>query len=255
MAQYVDGEATERLRQNAADRVSRQYVPLPHAPADAEKRVDDAFVLLRDARRGGQAEETLKSRLPDLPAASLEWALQASAEEIEELNEQAREIVRVVMSREIREGTHDVRVAREDAEKGARSRASRPEAGDLVAAIAGREVTPNRRYDEEGTKAARGDARGRVQEVVRTIHADHPIISEGERVTGEHLAMLRALGLTSPPLDYRRITSIVVIVGLIVVLLGVQTRRWARQVYEEPKHLLLQTSPIRRMLLRLSIGR
>ncbi len=239
MAQYVDGEATELLRQNAADRVSRQYVPLPHAPADAEKRVDDAFVLLRDARRGGQAEETLKRRLPDLPAASLEWALQASAEAIEELNEQAREIVRMVMSREIREGTLDVRVAREDAEKGARTRASRPEAGDLVAAIAGREVTPNRRYDEDGTKAARADARGRVQEVVRTVHADHPIISEGERATGEHLAMLQALGLTSPSLDYRRITSIVVIVGLIVVLLGVQTRRWARRVYEEPKRLLL----------------
>ncbi len=51
--------------------------------------------------------------------------------------------------------------------------------------------------------------------------------------------MLQALGLSSPGLDYRRLTSIGLIVAVILGLLGAQTRRYAPRVYGRPKLLLL----------------
>ncbi|UCC67240.1 MAG: HDIG domain-containing protein [Armatimonadota bacterium] len=239
MAQYVDREATQHLRREAEQRVSPQYTPLPHARADAEKRVDQAFAFVEAAQKAARGEESLRRSLGGAPEASLKWALEASPGELRVLNEKARDVLRDVMSKEIREGTGDLKAAREEAEAAARRRESRPQAAGLLAEIVRQEVAANRRLDEDAFRAARAEARERVQEVLRTIEADHAIVFEGERVTREHLAMLQALGLTSPRLDYRRITSTVLLVGLAVLLLGVQTRHWAPPVYEDTKRLLL----------------
>jgi putative nucleotidyltransferase with HDIG domain len=238
-AQYVDREATERLRQEAEQSVSPQYSRLPHARADAEKHVDTAFASLEDAQKAGKADEPLRRSLPGVTDASVEWVLEASPGEIRVLRDKARDVLREVMSKEIRAGTGDLKAAQEEAAAAAKRRESRPEAAALLAEIVRREVAPNRRLDEDATWAARTEARERVQEVVRTIEANHAIVFEGERVTREHLGMLHALGLSSPRLDYRRMTSTALLVGLIVVLLGVQTRHWAPPVYEDPKRLLL----------------
>jgi putative nucleotidyltransferase with HDIG domain len=239
MAQYVDREATEHLRREAEQRVSPQYTPLPHARADAEKRVDQAFAFVEAAQKAARAEESLRRSLSGAPEASLKWALEASPGELRVLNEKARNVLRDVMSKEIRERTGDLKAAQEEVEAAARRRESRPQAAGLLAEIVRQEVAPNRRLDEDAVRAARAEARERVQEVLRTIEADHAIVFEGERVTREHLAMLQALGLASPRLDYRRITSTVLLVGLAVLLLGVQTRHWAPPVYEDAKRLLL----------------
>jgi hypothetical protein len=155
------------------------------------------------------------------------------------LQKRAGEILRQVMSQEIREGTGEVKSAQDDAAQLAAQNAKPPEGEELLAALVSHNVAPNRRYDEDATKAARAEARAKVQDVVRTIAADYPIILPGERVTRQHLAMLQALGLSSPRLDYRRVMSIGLIVAVIVGLLGVQTYRWGRRVYERPKLLLL----------------
>jgi putative nucleotidyltransferase with HDIG domain len=238
-AQYVDVEETERLRQEAERSVPAQYTVLPYALADADKRVGRTFDALEVVRRGAPVQEPRPRGWSELPEPGLEWARGASAEQLEALRAKARAIMREVMSREIREGTADVGAAREQAERLAREREVRAQAADLLAAVVRVEVAPNRAEAADATAAARAEARQRVQEVVRTIEADHAIIFPGERVTRAHLAMLRALGLSGPRLDYRRILSIAVIVGFITVLLGTQTRYWTRSVYESPKLLLL----------------
>ena len=236
MAQYVDREETERLREEAAARVSTEYSPLPFARADAEKRVTQDFAALKEARAEGVAG--VRKRLSWLPAESAGWAASAGDAELSRLEGRARTIVRQTMSKEIREGTADLRAAREEAGAAAR-REHEPAKAGLLAAVVRREVAPTKRYDEEALKAAKEEARQRVQEVVRTIEADHAVVFPGERVTREHLVMLEALGLTSPRLDYRRLVSTLLIVGLIVLLLGLQTRHWAPSVYAQPKLLLL----------------
>lgn len=237
-AQYIDEEETERLRREAEQRVSPQYSPMPYARADAERQLSQTFDRLESARAqaGGSGHPRGLSWLPEQ---GVEWLRSASSEELAALEEAGRAIIRQVMSKEIREGTADVAAAREEAEVLGHRRAGSPGGAALLAAALKREMGPTRRNDEEATLAAREEARERVEPVLRTIEADHAIVFEGERVTREHLAMLRALGLSSPRLDYRRLISTIVMVGLIVLLLGVQTRRWAPRVWERVRWLLL----------------
>ena len=238
--QYVDLEATERLRQEAEARAaeSPQYTPLPYALADAESRLRAAWEELTQLRRSAPPEAGGRL-LPLLPEEGRAWARRAGQADLEQLRAHAEAIVRQVMAKEIREGTADLGAAKQEAEALARRRAGDPGAAAALAALARIGVGPNRQYDREATRAAQEEARARVQEVVRTIAADQPVVFAGERVTRQHLAMLRALGLTSPRFDYRRLASIALIVGLMVVMLAAQTRRWARPVYDRPKLLLL----------------
>ncbi len=239
MARYVDREETERLRREAQLRVAPQYSPLPYAVADAENRVTQHIAALAEAKAAAQSPEDLARKIVWLPDSAVEWLAGAPASELARIETKTRAVVREVMSKEIREETSDLKAARDAAEALARHQERQPEIAALVGAVAKRTTAPNRRLDREATEAARAEAAQRVQEVVRTIDADQPIIFEGERVTREHLDMLRALGLTSPRLVYRRLISIILIVGLIVLLLGLHTRHWAQRVYERPKWLLL----------------
>jgi len=239
MAEYVDREETERLREEAAARVPPQYSPLPYAAADAQKRLERTFDGLRRAQEARLPADAVQRALAGLSPEAAQWAAQAEDAELRALEEVGRAIIREVMSREIRERTGDVRAARDEAAALARERVAEAAAGELLAAAVSREVGPTQRYDEELTEAARAEARERVQRVVRTIEADHVIVFQGERVTRGHLAMLQAVGLASPGLDYRRTVAVGLIVGLIVILVGAQTRYWARPVYDSPKLLLL----------------
>jgi len=238
-AQYVDQYETERLRQEAEARVTPQYSPLPYARADAEQRIVQAFQTIQDARRHAKDVDALEQAVPWLPEGSAEWVRGASAAQLTRLQDDARAILRQVSTREIRESTADLEAAKEEVERLAAQRVSNAPAAALVSTIVNRELRPNRRFDSEAHAVARADARQRVQEVVRTIQADQPIVFEGERVTREHIDMLRALGLTSPRLDYHRLLSTILIVGLIVLLIGLQTRHSTPQVYDKPKWLAL----------------
>jgi hypothetical protein len=235
----VDPDETARLRREAERRasLSPQYAPLPFALADAEQRVDGVFEALVAASTK-RALPGSEPRVSGLPVDALAWAEEASPDRLEALRRQAGGILQQVMSREIREGTADLRSAREAAAALARQQEQGPAAA-LLAAVVVREVAPNRVYDEEATNAARKEAGARVQEVERTIAADHVILTPGERVTRRHLAMLDAVGLRGPGLSYRRSLAIGLIVALIVLVLGAQTRQWAGRVYERPKQLLL----------------
>ncbi len=67
------------------------------------------------------------------------------------------------MSKEIREGTGDVKSARDEAAWLAAKKAKASGESALLAALVVRNLAPTRRYDEEATRVARSEARGRVQ--------------------------------------------------------------------------------------------
>ena len=239
MARYVDLEETERLRRQAEQRVAPRYKPLPYALADAEKRVDSAFAALRAARRDRASLTEAGPTLSSVSTDSLNWALAGPAARLEDLRRKARAILREVMSEEIREGTDDQQRALSRVDERAGEQESHDLARALLVALVKQEVSSNRRVDPEGTTAERAAARQRVQPVERTVEADHPIIFGGERVNGEHVAMLEAVGLSGRQGDYRRAAAIALLVALIVVLIGTQTRHWSPSVYAQPKLLLL----------------
>jgi membrane-associated HD superfamily phosphohydrolase len=210
MARYVDDDATKRLRDEAESRVPPQYSPLPYARADVETRVSQDFAALREAKAAAKSPDDLRAKVAWLSTRGAEWLFQNPVSALSQLEEEARAVVREAMLKEIREGTADLKAARDAAEEAARARVSHPGAA-VVSAVAKRQTAVNRRLDTVLTLAAKEDARNRVQEVVRTVDADQAIIFEGERVTREHLDMLRAVGLASPKLDYRKLVSVLLI--------------------------------------------
>jgi hypothetical protein len=239
MARYEDHEETERLRAEAAASVLPVYTAMRFARPDAEGRVSKDFAALAKVRSAADSAVELRDQVKWLPEASAGWVLSADRSRLSALEDQTLGIIRELMSKQIREATSDLRVAREDAEAMARRSQREPAAAALVGAVAKRAVAATYHLDQEATEGARNAARRRVQPVVRTIEADQPIIFANEPVTRQHMEILRALGLTSPKLDARRLAATALLVGLIVVLLGSQTRHWARAVYDRPRSLLL----------------
>ncbi len=237
-ASYVDRDETARLQAEAAQRVVVEYTALRFARADAEGRITQDFLALGKAKSSAKSADRLRSAVSWLPEKSARWALSADQAQLSRLETEALAIVRELMAKQIRAGTGDLRIAREDAAAMAQRERDHAER-ELLAAVATREVAATHRLDAEATKAARDAARRRVHDVVRTIEADQPIIFEGELVTRQHLEMLQALGLMGASLDLRRLISTGLIVGLIVILLGVQTSHWTRPVYQSTKSLVL----------------
>ncbi len=238
-AQYIDAEETRALRHHAEEQVMLQYVRMDSAVEDAEQRARDVLDALEAVRLQRAPSATAKRNLQGLPADSLAWVSQASSRDLRRLHEQADAIIRTVMSREVREDTPDVKAASDQAVALAGEQGMDPSAGALLAIIVRRAVGPTHRFDAHETERARAEARRRVEDVVRTIEANHRIIGKGERVTAAQLAMLRAVGLSGPGVDYGRIVSVGLIAWLFVVLLGAQTRNWAPHIYASPKLLAL----------------
>lgn len=235
-AQYVDQEETEALRRYAEDQVMLQYVRVDSAVEDAKQRAEDVFAALEPVRAHRPPSPR---RLDGLPADSLAWASQASAREFAQLRREAEDIIKTVMSREIREDTPDVKAASDQAVSLAEEKPLDPSAKALLAIVVRRAIGPTHHYDAAATKAARAEARRRVEDVLRTLPANQRILARGERVTASHLAMLRAVGLTGPRVDYGRVLAVALIAWLFIVLLAAQLRHWAPRVYASPKLLSL----------------
>jgi hypothetical protein len=237
-AKYEDSAATEDLRHVAKQRVGRQYVSLDNAVAGAEDAVERAFAPL--VRAG--PKPTLARLQPSFPGASPEavnWGLDQNPDHIAQLQDQTVAVVRSVMNDEIRDDEQDLARARRQAGTRVARLPVAAEARSLVAAAAAAAIRPNRRYSEEKTRKARDEASRHIQPVERTIAAGGPILYKGETVTERHLAALRAVGLTSPRLDYRRVVPIVSIVLIGLLFLAVFTRHYATPVHDQPKLLLL----------------
>lgn len=257
-AQYVDQAETRALRRYAEDQVMPQYVRVDSALEDARERARDLLSALEVLRSRRDVPPQLPRDLRGTPPESLRWVAESSASDLEVLTEKADAIIRTVMSREIREGTPDVKAASDQAGSLAESEPLDAAGRAVLAAVVRRVVGPTHRHDAEATKAARTEARQRVEDVVRTIEANRRIIAAGERVTAAHLAMLRAVGLSGPGIDYGRIIAVALVSWLFVVLLGGQTRHWAPNVYASPKllsllALLVVTSLIAANLLALAL--
>jgi hypothetical protein len=238
-AQYVDQEETKALRRYAEGQVMLQYARVDSAVEDARQRAKDMLDALEMVRLRRDLPPHAQRLLKGLPVDALTWVSQASAGDLGLLREQADATLRMVMSREIRESTPDLEAASDQAAGLAEREGIVSGAKVLLAIIVRRSVGPTHQYDAAATKTARAEARQRVEDVVRTIEANHRIVATGERVTAAHLAMLGAVGLSGPRVDYRRIVAVALIALLFVMLFGAQLRHWEPRLFTSSRLLAL----------------
>ena len=240
---FVDPQETEQLGKQAAERVGDVYTVLEYAMADAQGRVDRAFQLLAEAKEDAEARRKSAAELHQIPGtreSTIRWALALGKERIDELRNDAAQIVREIMAQEIRLGhEEDLRRAEEAAAQAAKELRYDWRARNLLSAICQQAIQPNRKLDPLASEKAREEARNSVQPVERTILVGDRVIDKGEKVTPRHLAMFQALGLITPGLDYSRILSSLILVCLGVLGMGVYLYKYHPQLYYDSRQLAL----------------
>jgi len=240
-AKYLSRNETARLRREAEQRVGPQYVFNPYARTEALEAVDLGFDLLLEYNRqpSPAVRQELRSGFPGLGAAALAWAGVAGPAPIRRVRQSADAIVQELMRRDIRDEGRDLQRARALAASRARALDYSPGAEQVLSAICEPAIIPNSNYDEAATARSKEQARRSIKARERIIMAGDPIIYAGERVSEEHLEMLRAAGLINPRLEWARIGATLGICGLLMLVLAVYLNHYLPEVYASRRQLLL----------------
>ena len=258
--QYVDQEATDALRAEAAAQVRPVYEPVAHASSDAEQRVKDAYDQLRQAGDGNPARVNALLRqqvgIVVEPASLLTDLLRpAAARHLDQAERLTSQVVDEAMEREIRvDHPGDLAEAR-DASAQRIAASPLPQAiVPAVAALARAAIQANGRINPKATALARQEAQRLVAPVTATVFAGDIVARRGEAVTPTVVEKLRALGLQNPRLDSGTVISVTLLVALMVGVVGVYLARYFRNVYLSHKLLLLLSLLVALSVLGLRLG-
>lgn len=99
-------------------------------------------------------------------------------------------------------------------------------------------VRPNAFYNAELTAQLQNAAMDQVAPVQITVKKGEKIIGEGEIVTAEHLAKLQAVGLLQPPLPFKNVIGVSLMVLLLGGLVLFYVYRQHREMYRSSFHCL-----------------
>jgi len=216
--QYVDEEKTEALREEAASRVSPQYIPLPFAKAEAEDAVRETFRILGEAKKKGELPST---RLPVPLSPNAISSLLRTKESLDQIEERSLQIVRMVMQENIRDVEDELERAREKAKALALRTFSPTKETLAIAEIAANAVRANLVIDEEATKKLQEQARNSVKPVYERILFGEIIVRKGEKITPQIWTRLSALGIVGnfPPLRDVLVITLLVALSYVIILL------------------------------------
>jgi len=228
---YVDTEATERLRQEAAAKVPPQFRPDREALREAERAIASVFeearkvALLPEGSAKGKASKLAQRIALALPDEALKTLATSSPLALEQMEGYAKSLLRSIMGAGIRDLPGEMERARGEARRRAGELGLRPDYSRCVGELVAAALRPTLLYDPEATMALRREAVRRVRPVLRRVEAGEVVIREGEQVTQRHLDEIEALGLTHPRLSMGQIFASLLISSLAVFLLAAYLRK------------------------------
>lgn len=239
-ATYVDADATEQLRAEAAATVASEYTREADAQTRALRIVHDTFSLALAVRQtptltGSPARlEALHEQLDvELSDASLGLLVEGSTGSLERTERLAANLVRQAMAHEIRSNADDLSNERAALVTRANELGLSPRYRQLVVNVGRVALQPNLVLNPEATEAKRQAARSAVPEVRRQLQPGDVVIFQGDTVTDRHLAMFRALGLIQPSLDYLQAVSLLGVLGALMLSLMLFLRRFANDLWAD----------------------
>jgi putative nucleotidyltransferase with HDIG domain len=262
--EYIDREATEALRDQAAARVLPVYDPVADVASDADQRVTDAFALIRRAHQIGLVSSSrLDAQMRQqvgitLQPSSLLVSLlspQTTTSHLDMAERMAHEVVDDAMDRQIRDDRPgDLMLARTQITAQIAASLLPHAEAPAVTALARAAIQPNARSDSHATIVARAEARRLVAPVMAKVFAGDVVLRRGELVTPEIVDELRALGLQNPRLDPGTVISVTLLTALMVAVVGVYLARYQRAVYASTKMLTLLALLVALSVLGLRLG-
>ncbi|PTL40546.1 HD family phosphohydrolase [Alkalicoccus saliphilus] len=262
-----DREETERRQQEAAGSVEPVYSLKSRYADNQLERLNDVFQSVRlvqleireqegelaavgdeGAENSEEAElwtraeqmDELRSRFSpeigeQLEEDTFETLLDASSEELQNMQETVGSAVYDVMSEEI--GLNEVTEARDSAESRVRAASVRRTMEDAMADLARHSITPNYMIDEEATMEAREAAAEEVDPVL--IREGELIVEEGQVITSEIYNQLNLAGLTEENSALVPFSGLALIITLLMVMLSQYLSQANTSLKSNNTHLLL----------------
>ncbi len=290
-AVYTDRAETERLRNEAMQKVAEVYNPDPKADADAEAAISKLFAATDAIRKqqslavGNPEEPPAADGAPTSDAAppqrdhAADLRRQAPEEFADtldddmahlllEMDQDSYDIARVsaarivadIMATPIYNYPEDRKAlpkARTQAEEAATQLpALAPQVKRAVAELSATVLRHNRIYDAEATEQARTEAAATVKDVLRPLQPGDLIIRPNQTVTETHIAMFQALGLMQSSRDYVQSLALLVLLLGLVITTALYIFRFARQAYDDQRlfYVLCVSIVIAVLVIRLVEG-
>jgi len=249
---YVDEEETERLRDEAANRVEKSY----QEDADALQRqhglVNKTFDRIRELRDAELSPEEKKEQLRSF----LSQEIGISASELDEISDSAllamlaagdqeldnaQSLSRNLIQEELRYGlkAEGLNSARDNLAYKVTISDIPDQWEPVVSAVLVHILEPNLVFDNETYQRRVEQARAEVPEVVRTYQAGQVIVREGDIITKVDLAVLRQLGLMQGRALGTRLIGVLLFVLLLVGLVLFYLARFRSDILKSDQHLIL----------------
>lgn len=237
----IDEYTTERLREQAADAVADVYDYNPVVLERALREVGAFFDLVLEVKEEADMEDEekiaeIQKRLPEEIPPSTVSALLTDSETLRDLQGRLNNSISEIFEQGIKEDDIDIvrrRIGQEIA--------LYPFSADLKR-IAETVVRPlveqNMHYNAQATEESREQARRQVEPVI--VLRNTLIVSEGEPVKEQQLALLEDLGLIrGQQADYPAYVGLFFLLFIIFLLVGIYLKIFVNDVFTNPSFLLL----------------
>ncbi|HEY8449879.1 MAG TPA: HDIG domain-containing metalloprotein, partial [Bacillota bacterium] len=239
--EFVDRPTTERLRQQAAERVSDVYTLDAEVTESVLSGIAGAFQEIRQIQaltavemneRVALVRDRVGLELPDDVAVAV---LEADPRTLQLMEGGARSIAEDLMGAGIKpEHLESTRMRVPELVRALEL--SRPHERFTSLLLQDR-LRANLFFDEEATLAARQQARNAVEPVL--IRKDQIIVREGEPVDEDDLVRLQDAGLLRQEESLTAIVGSVLLAGLLVALLALYLHLYNPDVYDDASRVVL----------------
>ena len=262
--EFVDLEATQNLKEKAAKSIKEVYDLNLANIENVEKEIDSFFLKIEEYQEKIDQSSNnttafsmeTNSRLTDVEPNEM-----AMANEINEdlglyiseqviaaylqLDNLSLEKIRVDIGSSVRK-IMEQGIKEDDLERAKKqliteiSEISLDHHDALIASeIATSLLLPSLFLNEEDTEKRRQEAIASVDDVIRTIQKGQIIIRKGEVVTSEGIAILNALGLKNPKINFSNIIGIIMITAICLLIVFLYLSYFYSDIYENVNKLIL----------------
>jgi len=262
--EFADVEATQNLREKAAKSIKEVYDLNLANIENVEKEIDSFFLKIEEYQEKideSSKDTTASAMETDSRLTDVEPNEMAMANEINEdlglyiseqviaaylqLDNLSLEKIRVDIGSSVRK-IMEQGIKEDDLEHAKKqliteiSEISLDHHDALIASeIATSLLLPSLFLNEEDTEKRRQEAIASVDDVIRTIQKGQIIIRKGEVVTSEGIAILNALGLKNPKINFSNIIGIIMITAICLLIVFLYLSYFYSDIYENVNKLIL----------------
>lgn len=243
--QYVDQEATDALRQVAADAVSPVYIFDTQAQSDARRNVVEFFASALSMKTSFSEDTTsqvdfMSDRYASRVASETILAVLALPDpSIEIAARNTETLVGGILSARILEG--DLADARNQLAQSADLIPLSLAERYVVIAVGSSFLEPTLTIDEAATTRARTEASERVAPIVVLKQEGENIVDKGDIVTARDIDMVRSLGGLEQGVDMQSVLASIMLMWLLIAAAGGYLQRFIQPVWLRFRDLLIMS--------------